>query len=74
MTSPEQPEYVYGYLARRELLTALAAYDAAGGPPTEAVRGNLITAALHLEGYKEPAGGYEDDDPIEGPEDWFGVL
>lgn len=68
------PLHVSGYLARKALLEALAAYDVAGLPATQAVRGNLITAALYLAPFKEPPEGYENDEPVEGPEDWFGVL
>lgn len=66
--------YTYGYVARKALLDALNGYDAAGMPATQVVRGNLITAAMHLSQFKEPPSQYDDESPVEGPEDWFGVL
>lgn len=66
-------EYVRCYLARLALLTAIGAYDAAGFPASEEVRGRLITAALHLAAFRQPPGGRYVAD-MEGPEDWFGVL
>lgn len=65
-------DYTRCYLARLKLLAALAAYDAAGFPASEEIRGNLITAALHLADFRRPPVGFVDD--VEGPEDWFGVL
>jgi hypothetical protein len=56
--------------ARKVLLEALAAYDAAGYPASEAIRGRLIAAALYLADFK----GCSYDDTAEGPEDWFGTL
>jgi hypothetical protein len=56
--------------ARKALLEALAAYDAAGFPASEEIRGKLIAAAMHLSDFKGRAVG----DTQEGPEDWFGVL
>lgn len=66
--------YADAYLARLALLKAIAAYDEAGLPMNAAIRGNLITAGLYLAPFKQPPEGYEDDKPVEGPEDWFGVL
>ena len=71
---PEPDGYADAYLARAALLKAIAAYDAAGLPMSEAVRGNLITAGLYLAPFKQPPEGYENDKPVDGPEDWFGVL
>lgn len=67
-------DYATAYLARGFLLKAIAAYDAAGLPASEAVRGNLVTAGLYLAPFKQPPEGYEDHVPVDGPEDWFGVL
>lgn len=65
-------QYAVAYLARRALLKALAEYDRTE-PPTR-FRGELVEALLYLERFKQPPPGYEDDEPMEGPEDWFGVL
>lgn len=65
--------YTEGYLARCALLKALASYDEANLPCTDAIRGNLVTAGLYLAPFKEPPAEY-DAEPVEGPEDWFGVL
>lgn len=70
----ESDAYDSAYLARAALLKAIGAYDAAGLPASDAVRGKLITAALYLAPFKQPPEGWEGYEPVDGPEDWFGVL
>lgn len=65
--------YTECYLARCALLKGLAAYDEAGFPASQEIRGNLVNSALYLADFKQPPEGY-DAKPVEGPEDWFGVL
>lgn len=73
-TEYRQPtQYEAGYVARRQFIAALNAYDAAE-MPTNHVRGNMVGAIMWLDQFRDTPEGWDDSPLEDDPADAFGVL